>query len=634
MENERRNCQRRTERLLDCLAINPSNPPKKWEPVYVEELAWFSIELHRNDCESQRTGSHFLVSVYCPKTLNDGSKIYGARVKRPLAEEPAPKDKWYTAGPMAYARPPIPDEQLDPTTLFGPSAVLQERYDDEEVQGGKIALIAVKQIRAQKPPNGLDRMQSTFSKQVAYNKRILEAEKEITEISIGVSQFLTEMTQDDPVYVCANSSEEMNRNERSIAGQLWIQGNRSMTASNIVPDGMADTKDSALLAAVSEAVSWNHASQPDQPRQGQRIVIYPEHLTQMDEFLTSCDPNVDPDDGHPLAYATILQEQAKYVNTPIIVNESSEFVTADPFLSQCVPGWMSKAEQIATGYRHRTLEDGRDVLNSDDEDDEDMKPDELTGMYTAEMLDSEGKPKSGPKVLTATEANRQRSAARAAKASKVPTTSQPLAAPSQYILSSAALKPLPTPLLDSEEEYPPQKPDPPRSRSPYCPEGEDWSWMNPNQLKLAEAAARAHAEGKTGLVSPPRSPSSPSFDAPSKKSMEPKVQAPAKGVPLDIKKATPAPQAPADQPIGAKAPTQTKAQGTKRQAARQQSTGQPSSPAQASPGTSAPPPMETRARKKASGAGSLRGVTGSGQTGTGVDHEGPPPQNLSRNLFP
>jgi hypothetical protein len=33
------------------------------KPVYVAELAWFLIELHRNDCESHRTGSHFLVSV-------------------------------------------------------------------------------------------------------------------------------------------------------------------------------------------------------------------------------------------------------------------------------------------------------------------------------------------------------------------------------------------------------------------------------------------------------------------------------------------------------------------------------------------------------------------------------------------
>jgi hypothetical protein len=34
-----------------------------------------------------------------------------------------------------------------------------------------------------------------------------------------------------------------------------------MTASNTVPEGMADTTDSALLAAAAEAVAWNHASQ-------------------------------------------------------------------------------------------------------------------------------------------------------------------------------------------------------------------------------------------------------------------------------------------------------------------------------------------------------------------------------------
>jgi hypothetical protein len=38
------------------------------------------------------------------------------------------------------------------------NGVLQERYDDPEVQGGKIALIAVNSITVQKPPNGLDRM--------------------------------------------------------------------------------------------------------------------------------------------------------------------------------------------------------------------------------------------------------------------------------------------------------------------------------------------------------------------------------------------------------------------------------------------------------------------------------------------
>jgi hypothetical protein len=113
------------------------------------------------------------------------------------------------------------------------------------------------------------------------------------------------------------------------------------------PDGMTDTRDSALLAAVAQAVSWNHASQPDYPRKGQRIIIYPRELTQLDEFLTTCDPNVDPEDGHPLAYQTILQEQEKYEITPLLINESSNHIASDPFLSENVSIWMSKSRQIA-----------------------------------------------------------------------------------------------------------------------------------------------------------------------------------------------------------------------------------------------------------------------------------------------
>jgi hypothetical protein len=91
---------------------------------------------------------------------------------RSLAEEPCSKDKWYsTADLMAFSHPPIPDCHVGdlPLKLFGPHSSIQDRYDDPEVHGGKIALIGFKQKRVQKPPNFLDRMQSTFMKQVAYN---------------------------------------------------------------------------------------------------------------------------------------------------------------------------------------------------------------------------------------------------------------------------------------------------------------------------------------------------------------------------------------------------------------------------------------------------------------------------------
>jgi hypothetical protein len=158
---------------------------------------------------------------FCPKVLKDGTKIFGSRIRRPHAEEPTSRDKWFTAGPMAYTFPPIPHDEAESmtVTLFGPSAIIQERYNDEEVQGGKIALIEVNKLRVQKPPNSLDRVDSTYSKQVAYNRRILEAEKEIVETTLGVSQFLTDMTVDEPVFVCVNSSQALNR------GNVQLQDN-------------------------------------------------------------------------------------------------------------------------------------------------------------------------------------------------------------------------------------------------------------------------------------------------------------------------------------------------------------------------------------------------------------------------
>jgi hypothetical protein len=73
----------------------------------------------------------------------------------------------------------------------------------------------------------------------------------------------------------------MMRNEAAIAGQLWIQGGRQMTVSNGVLDGMANTKESAVLAAASEAVTWRPVQDSDGLRKGQRVIIYPKDLPQL-----------------------------------------------------------------------------------------------------------------------------------------------------------------------------------------------------------------------------------------------------------------------------------------------------------------------------------------------------------------
>jgi hypothetical protein len=97
---------------------------------------------------------------------------------------------------------------------------------------------------------------------------------------------------------------------------------------------------------------------------------------------------------------------------------------------------------------------------------------------------------------------------------------------------------------------------------------------------------------------------------------------------LDIKKAVPSPQAPADQPTGAKAPTQKKGQATRKQVTRQPSSAQVSPETQVLTPNESHHPMATRTRTKqqeASRAGGLRpGVGGSGQTEIGVNPVGSP----------
>jgi hypothetical protein len=50
-----------------------------------------------------------------------------------------------------------------------------------------------------------------------------------------------------------------------------------------------------------------------------------------------------------------------------------------------VQAWMVISKQVAVGNRRRVLENGADKMNWSDEEDEDMKPDEEKGMYTAGM---------------------------------------------------------------------------------------------------------------------------------------------------------------------------------------------------------------------------------------------------------
>jgi hypothetical protein len=180
---------------------------------------------------------------------------------------------------------------------------------------------------------------------------------------------------------------------------------------------MANTKEGAVLTATVEAVTWKHSLEPDEgPRKGQRVVIYPKEMTQLEQVLSTGDPNIDSVDGHPIAYAHILQAAQSYEHPPIFLKEDSEQITSNEETATKVPMWVNIAAQVATGNRRMVVEDGPDKMNSDDDDAlEEEHGDEEKGMYTPWM-----DPKNGPVKLTQNQVTVQKAAAHILKASPRP----------------------------------------------------------------------------------------------------------------------------------------------------------------------------------------------------------------------
>jgi hypothetical protein len=135
--------------------------------------------------------------------------------------------------------------------------------------------------------------------------------------------------------------------------------------------------------------------------------------------LSTGNPNIDSEDGHPIAYAQIIQESQKHERPPLFLRADCDQITEDPVWAEKVPEWLCTAERVATGGSKRVLEDGPDTWNSDDEAKVDIEPDEEHGMYTPEM-----DPKLGPKVLSQAEAARQRAMGKAMKSVKQPPRPQ------------------------------------------------------------------------------------------------------------------------------------------------------------------------------------------------------------------
>jgi hypothetical protein len=114
-----------------------------------------------------------------------------------------------------------------------------------------------------------------------------------------------------------------------------------MTASNQVIEGLANNREGAILSATVEAVTWKNGLDLDQgPRKGQRVVIYPKEMTQLEQVLSTGDPRIDDVDGHRIAYTCILQAAQQYERTPIFLKEDSEQIASNPETATRVPMWI------------------------------------------------------------------------------------------------------------------------------------------------------------------------------------------------------------------------------------------------------------------------------------------------------
>jgi hypothetical protein len=229
-------------------------------------------------------------------------------------------------------------------------------------------------------------MQSRYPKQVAYNDRIIQAEKEVAAINADIPYFLCEMTLDPTgqVVIVLNGSERMKKEEEEFAGQLWMQSDRHMTAATPPYQGTPNSREAAILTAMADAITWKHAladSIPG-PRKDQRVVIYPREISVPGQVLSSGNPNIDGQEDLSVAYASILQASRSFELPPLFLREDSEQIISDPVWSVEVPKWMATAASVATGSRGRVLQNGPDVMRSDDEDAlKDEHGEELTNMY-------------------------------------------------------------------------------------------------------------------------------------------------------------------------------------------------------------------------------------------------------------
>jgi hypothetical protein len=155
-------------------------------------------------------------------------------------------------------------------------------------------------------------MHASLQKQIAFNRRALKTEEEVSGINFELADFLNDMrfAPENPVFVCVNVGHTI-RGTQPVGSQLWTQESRQMTATNPVFESLDNSREFVALSAVLEALAWRHAMEepqdPDFKRPGQRVIVYPKLVSKFGVGLSTGNVGFDVECGCDLAYVKILE---------------------------------------------------------------------------------------------------------------------------------------------------------------------------------------------------------------------------------------------------------------------------------------------------------------------------------------
>jgi hypothetical protein len=122
-----------------------------------------------------------------------------------------------------------------------------------------------------------------------------------------------------------------------------------MAAVNGIPDGMPNTRTSAILSGAVQAVVWKHpieTTTPEGKRCSPHIVFYPADMPPITEELEAFKANrSELEEGKHVAYAVLAEKVAEMGPPPTFCREDDDMVRNDPVLSEAVLKMLNIAAQ-------------------------------------------------------------------------------------------------------------------------------------------------------------------------------------------------------------------------------------------------------------------------------------------------